>query len=169
MFFFSHDRCWSFDLYWDLGYGESTKCGVEAALLSLFSLPFIIGCFTWFLRYFNRGITGVFLTHTTMTAPQVIVSQRSTDISDDGSSSGRADSLLHEDGMLTPTTSSMLSPLMEEPSYKSFYPSPPPVKYPYNPAEALDDLPGVSYALEQFLMSHMLESEEYCDKSDERK
>lgn len=109
-----------------------------------------------------------------MITSQPLSSQRSADTSvhnDDGSSSGRADSLLqpNEDGSLTPATSNILSPVTEEPSYKSFYPSPPSVKYPYNPADALEDLPGVSYALEQFLMSHMLESEEYCDRSDERK
>ncbi|KAF9446913.1 hypothetical protein P691DRAFT_803254 [Macrolepiota fuliginosa MF-IS2] len=47
--------------------------------------------------------------------------------------------------------------------------SPPGVSQPYKPEEALDDIPGVSYALEIFLSSHMLESEEYCHKMDETK
>jgi hypothetical protein len=47
--------------------------------------------------------------------------------------------------------------------------SPPPVKTPYVVEDALDDLPGISYALEIFLASHMLEAEEYCHKSDPEK
>lgn len=54
-------------------------------------------------------------------------------------------------------------------SWSTIYTAPPPVKYPYNPKEALSDLPGVSYALEMFLASHMVESEDYCNKSDEKK
>jgi hypothetical protein len=46
---------------------------------------------------------------------------------------------------------------------------PPEVTRPYNPEEALGDIQGVSYALETFLSSHMLESEEYCHKMDEPK
>jgi hypothetical protein len=45
----------------------------------------------------------------------------------------------------------------------------PSVKVPYTPQEALDDIPGVSHALELFLASHMVESEEYCHKMDENK
>ncbi|KAF9067920.1 hypothetical protein BDP27DRAFT_1327995 [Rhodocollybia butyracea] len=55
------------------------------------------------------------------------------------------------------------------PSYRSIYPSPPAVKYPYKPSEALGDLPGVSYALELFLASQMVESEDYCNQSDVKK
>jgi hypothetical protein len=54
-------------------------------------------------------------------------------------------------------------------SYKRVYLNPPPVQEPYSPEIALEDLPGVSYALETFLASHMLESEEYCNKSDPEK
>jgi hypothetical protein len=54
-------------------------------------------------------------------------------------------------------------------SHQTIYTSPPPVKEPYNPAEALEDLPGISYALELFLASKMVESEDYCNKSDETK
>jgi hypothetical protein len=57
----------------------------------------------------------------------------------------------------------------EKASYKSIYKTPPDVKYPYKPEEALADIPGVSYALELFLASHMVQSEEYCHKSDEKK
>ncbi|TFK32750.1 hypothetical protein BDQ12DRAFT_475905 [Crucibulum laeve] len=57
----------------------------------------------------------------------------------------------------------------EHDTFKSKYAAPPPVKNPYKPSEALDDIPGVSYALELFLASKMLESEEYCHKSDEKK
>jgi hypothetical protein len=53
--------------------------------------------------------------------------------------------------------------------WKPVFLSPPAVKVPYDPREALDDIPGVSYALEQFLASRMVESEEYCHKMDETK
>jgi hypothetical protein len=49
---------------------------------------------------------------------------------------------------------------------------PPPsnVKTPsgeYVPEEsAMDDLPGVTYALDLFLASHMVESEEFCHQMD---
>ncbi|KAF8823477.1 hypothetical protein HHX47_DHR10000365 [Lentinula edodes] len=55
------------------------------------------------------------------------------------------------------------------PSYQSIFNSPPPIKYPYRPNEALGDIPGISYALELFLASHMVESEDYCNKSDVNK
>ena len=54
----------------------------------------------------------------------------------------------------------------------SIYPQfvyPPLVKKPYKKSETLDDLKGVSYALELFLGSKMVEAEEYCHKSDENK
>ena len=54
-------------------------------------------------------------------------------------------------------------------SWESIYSIPPSVKSPYNPVEALADIPGISHALDLFLASHMLESEDYCNKSDERK
>ncbi|KAK7451747.1 hypothetical protein VKT23_012426 [Stygiomarasmius scandens] len=57
----------------------------------------------------------------------------------------------------------------ERPSYQPVYSSPPPVRTPYDPADALEDLPGISYALELFLSSKMVESEDYCNKSDEKK
>ncbi|KAG5634747.1 hypothetical protein H0H81_000907 [Sphagnurus paluster] len=55
------------------------------------------------------------------------------------------------------------------PSWATIFHSPPPVKTPYDPSEALGDVPGARYALHLFLSSHMLESEEYCHKSDESK
>ncbi|KAJ7743912.1 hypothetical protein DFH07DRAFT_869858 [Mycena maculata] len=47
--------------------------------------------------------------------------------------------------------------------------SPPPVKLPYNPADALEDLPCVRYALDLFLASKMHESEDYMNQSDKKK
>lgn len=44
--------------------------------------------------------------------------------------------------------------------------TPPPISRPYASANALDDLAPVVYALELFLASHMVESEQYCEKSD---
>lgn len=55
------------------------------------------------------------------------------------------------------------------PSYRSIYSVPPPVEEPYSPEKSLADIPGVSYALEMFLASHMVESEDYCNKSDPTK
>jgi hypothetical protein len=43
------------------------------------------------------------------------------------------------------------------------------VKYPYDTSEALKDLPGITYALDIFLASHMFEAEDYCHKSDPKK
>ncbi|KAJ3991899.1 hypothetical protein F5050DRAFT_1580574 [Lentinula boryana] len=62
-----------------------------------------------------------------------------------------------------------LQDIHETPSYRSIYTTPPPVKYPYMPSKALEDIPGVSYALELFLASHMVESEDYCNESDVKK
>ena len=63
-----------------------------------------------------------------------------------------------------------MNPLNEgKESWKSKYSTPPSVQYPYNPVDALDDIPGISHALDLFLASHMLESEDYCDKSDKNK
>lgn len=53
--------------------------------------------------------------------------------------------------------------------YKTRFPVPPPVSVPYDPQQALDDLPGVTYALEMFLASQMVESEDYCHLSDQDK
>ncbi|KAF8264918.1 hypothetical protein EI94DRAFT_1590818 [Lactarius quietus] len=46
---------------------------------------------------------------------------------------------------------------------------PPAVTKPYSQASALDDIPGVAYALDLFLKSLMVESEEYCHTSDPEK
>lgn len=45
----------------------------------------------------------------------------------------------------------------------------PPVQHPYNMANSMVDLPCAAYALELFLASHMLESEEYMNQSDPKK
>ena len=73
-----------------------------------------------------------------------------------------------------PTSNGSSVPLagaVRDPSWKPLFAlsDAPAVRNPYNPDEALDDLPGVQYALEAFLSSHMLESEEYCHTSDETK
>ena len=47
---------------------------------------------------------------------------------------------------------------------------PPPVSsWPYSHSAALDDIPGIAYALDTFLKSQMVESEEYCHRNDPRK
>ena len=48
-------------------------------------------------------------------------------------------------------------------------PEPPAVSWPYSHAAALDDIPGIAYALDTFLKSHMVESEEYCHRNDPNK
>ena len=40
---------------------------------------------------------------------------------------------------------------------------------PYTHDRALEDLPGVKHALDLFLASHMVESEEFCHESDPKK
>lgn len=73
--------------------------------------------------------------------------------------------------MLTPATTDGTMPSIDDKkeSWTSVYAQPPSVKYPYNSVEALRDIPAISYALDLFLASHMLEAEEYCNKSDENK
>ena len=39
----------------------------------------------------------------------------------------------------------------------------------YTQDRALEDLPGIRHALETFLQSHMLESEQFCHDSDPKK
>jgi hypothetical protein len=47
---------------------------------------------------------------------------------------------------------------------------PPPVSsWPYSHSAALDDIPGIAYALDTFLKSQMVESEEYCHRNDPKK
>ncbi|KAL1732546.1 hypothetical protein EV714DRAFT_206570 [Schizophyllum commune] len=70
-------------------------------------------------------------------------------------------------GTSTPTTPS--TPTASAPSYQSAFHGPPPVPFPYKPEKAIDDIPGVAYALELFLASHMHESEEFCDVNDKKK
>ncbi|KAK0191720.1 hypothetical protein F5146DRAFT_929724 [Armillaria mellea] len=42
----------------------------------------------------------------------------------------------------------------------------PPVKVPYDPNDALDDISAIAYTLDLFIASQMVESEEYCSKGD---
>lgn len=39
----------------------------------------------------------------------------------------------------------------------------------YDSSDALDDIPGIHWALHEFLHSRMLEAEEYCDRVDPNK
>jgi hypothetical protein len=55
------------------------------------------------------------------------------------------------------------------PVKKPAEPEPPAVSWPYAHAAALDDIPGIAYALDTFLKSHMVESEEYCHRNDPKK
>lgn len=48
-------------------------------------------------------------------------------------------------------------------------PEPPAVLWPYSRRAALDDIPGIAYALNTFLQSQMVESEEYCHRNDPQK
>jgi hypothetical protein len=43
------------------------------------------------------------------------------------------------------------------------------VSWPYSRRAALDDIPGIAYALDKFLKSQMVESEEYCHRNDPKK
>ncbi|KAG1827902.1 hypothetical protein EV424DRAFT_1318995 [Suillus variegatus] len=47
--------------------------------------------------------------------------------------------------------------------------SPPPVNNSYDPTNALDDIPGLHWALNEFLQSRMHESERFCEQSDPEK
>jgi len=74
----------------------------------------------------------------------------------------------------TPTTdlTSLLSEaakLSLETVKRSSLGEPPAVTWPYSQASALDDIPGVAHALDLFLKSLMVESEEYCHTSDPKK
>lgn len=42
-------------------------------------------------------------------------------------------------------------------------------RWPYSHDVALDDIPGIAFALDAFLKSRMVESEEYCHRNDPRK
>jgi len=46
---------------------------------------------------------------------------------------------------------------------------PPAGSWPYAQTAALDDIPGIAYALDTFLKSQMVESEEYCHRKDPQK
>lgn len=73
---------------------------------------------------------------------------------------------------LTSLPSSEVSKLSLGPSKKSASTTleeGPTVNWPYSHDVALDDLPGIAFALDTFLKSHMVESEEYCHRNDPRK
>lgn len=46
---------------------------------------------------------------------------------------------------------------------------PPFISKSYDSRDALDDIPGIHWALHEFLHSRMLESEEYCHRVDPNK
>ncbi|THH15435.1 hypothetical protein EW146_g5037 [Bondarzewia mesenterica] len=46
---------------------------------------------------------------------------------------------------------------------------PPATRWPYTHTKALDDIPGVAYALDLFLKSKMVESEDFCHANDPKK
>ena len=63
------------------------------------------------------------------------------------------------------------TPLTSEVSYHSLStvkdaPPPPTTKWPYTPSDALEDIPGVAHALDLFLKSKMVESEDFCHSND---
>lgn len=80
--------------------------------------------------------------------------------------------------MGTPSTDltslpSDMSKLSLEPPVAAKKPPPleegPASTWPYSHTIALDDIPGIAYALDTFLKSLMVESEEYCHRVDPRK
>ena len=54
-------------------------------------------------------------------------------------------------------------------SYTRKYAKAPPVEHPYVKSRALEDLSGISYALDLFLASKMVEAEDYCNEEDPEK
>ena len=70
---------------------------------------------------------------------------------------------------VTPATSMTSAPDGDVETIKESKTPPPSVKNPYKEKEALDDIPGVAYALETFLQSRMVECEDYCHESDPKK
>ncbi|KAF9268387.1 hypothetical protein L218DRAFT_954749 [Marasmius fiardii PR-910] len=116
------------------------------------------------------------------TAPGVEVS-KSLDSTVSGVTTNETSTPPSSDGFATPATSNddreeednvklgtsqAEGKVDERLSYRSIYSSPPPIKHPYKAVDSLDDIPGMAYALELFLASHMVESEEYCVKNDEK-
>ena len=78
----------------------------------------------------------------------------------------------HTDLTSLPSDMSKLSLGLGSPDYKkqSFLAEEPPaVAWPYAHAAALDDVPGIAYALDTFLKSQMVEAEEYCHRNDPKK
>ncbi len=62
-----------------------------------------------------------------------------------------------------------VSKLSLSPAKKTPLTEPPAPSWPYSHCVALGDIPGVAYALDTFLKSRMVESEEYCHRIDPRK
>ena len=78
--------------------------------------------------------------------------------------------LSHNPTTLSGTMALTLAPELHAAVIDSSARTPPaPPKGSYSPKDALDDLPGTHYALELFLASKMVESEEYCDQCDPKK
>ncbi|KAL0953074.1 hypothetical protein HGRIS_007274 [Hohenbuehelia grisea] len=91
----------------------------------------------------------------------------------DSQTSTMASSPSYDDSNPTPATSVNSSPIISaettKPTKTLAFSNPPAVKWPYRQDAALDDLPCMQHALELFLASHMVESEDYCHRSDEKK
>ncbi|TFK64860.1 hypothetical protein BDN72DRAFT_774082 [Pluteus cervinus] len=78
----------------------------------------------------------------------------------------------HSAGTETPATSvssDSVPAVSTEPWYKRRFPLPPTSSDVYKPKDALEDISGICYALELFLASHMVESEDYCHSKDPKK
>ncbi|KAG7096514.1 hypothetical protein E1B28_003943 [Marasmius oreades] len=114
------------------------------------------------------------------TATSAIEASKSLDSTSSAVTSNTASSPPSSDGFATPATSAYGKEeednttlgeggkVVERPSYRSIYTSPPPIKQSYKPSESLDDIPGLAYALDLFLASHMVEAEQYCVEKDEK-
>lgn len=70
-----------------------------------------------------------------------------------------------------PSSKSTAPVSAEEPkeSWNSPFKTPPVINKKYKPAEALEDLPAMAYAIQLFLESHMVEAEQFCHTNDEKK
>ncbi|KZT66217.1 hypothetical protein DAEQUDRAFT_675510 [Daedalea quercina L-15889] len=64
------------------------------------------------------------------------------------------------------TTASSESPTSRFPTLPWGTSAPAPPRKPYSPETALEDVPGLNYALHLFLASQMVEAEEYCKECD---
>ena len=103
----------------------------------------------------NRGVTSTTSTKADEDSLLTPASSMSTSGYNINGNGAKEDSVAS--GSAAPTSKTTTPP-----SYQSIYSSSPSITYPYSPAEALGDLPGIAYALELFLSSQMLESEAFC-------